>query len=750
MNIFEVFAKISLNKKEFDNGVKDAEGKMSKLGGALKTGLAAVGGVATATIGAVGTAVVSLAKQSVNAYADTEQLVGGVGKLFGTSGQTVEEYAKSVGKSVEEVKAKYDEMNAAESEVLENAKNAYKTAGLSANEYIETVTSFSASLISSVGGDTLKAAKMADMAISDMSDNANTYGSSMESIQNAYNGFAKGQFNMLDNLKLGYGGTASEAARLIEDAEKLDKSFKAQRDSSGDLTMSYADMVDAIHIVQNNMKITGTTSREAASTISGSIAMTKASWTNLVAGLADSNADIDSLVNNFVDSVSKMAENMLPAFTNAVNGVANMIENIAPKIVEFVPSVIKDSLPSLLNAVVSVVDSIVQALPELITSITTMITENFLPSILKMMPSILSAGIKIIVALARGISQSLPELIPMAVQIITDLIDELVKNIPMLITSAIAIIKGLADGIIAALPVLMEALPEIINTIVNVLTMELPNLLNQGMTLLMEIMNGIIEALPSLAENLPLIIDAIVNFFTENLPTILEMGVQLLISLIEGIVNNLPTLMTAIMQVIGSIMTSIISNLPKIITMGLRILLSLINGIVKAIPQLIAYVPTIIKTIVDNLTARLSMIKDVGSNLIKGLWNGIKDTVGWLIGKVKEIGSNILGAIKGVFGIHSPSKKTAYFGRMLAEGLGIGWEQEIDKVKDDITDSLPDFDTSATFSTSAMSNIASGNQYSFNDVLAMLREALEGVSVVMDGQKMGRFVTKTITKAVAV
>ena len=245
----------------------------------------------------------ALTKSAIENYKEYEQLVGGVETLFGAGGQSLEEYAESVGKTVEEAQADYNNLISAQNEVLANAENAYKTSGLSMNEYMETVTSFSASLIQSLGGDTQAAAEYADKAIVDMSDNANKMGTDISSIQTAYQGFAKQNYTMLDNLKLGYGGTKTEMERLILDAEKLDTSFKASRDSNGDLTMSFSDIVDAIHIVQDDLGITGTTAKEASTTIEGSVNSMKSAWSNLVTGLARDDADIGQLVDNLVTSI---------------------------------------------------------------------------------------------------------------------------------------------------------------------------------------------------------------------------------------------------------------------------------------------------------------------------------------------------------------------------------------------------------------------------------------------------------------
>ena len=293
MNVFELVAKLTLDSSEYEQSLTSSKEKT----GGLKSALTALGGGAAVAVAAATTAAVALGKASLEGYAEYEQLIGGVETLFKDSAGTVQEYAA----------------------------NAYKTAGLSANEYMETVTSFSASLLQSLGGDTEKAAQYADKAITDMSDNANKMGSSMESIQTAYQGFAKQNYTMLDNLKLGYGGTKSEMERLILDAEKLDSSFKASRDTNGDLAMSYSDIVDAIHIVQTDMGITGTTAKEASTTIQGSLQSAKAAWSNLVVGIADENANLEELVNNFVESVVTAGQNILPRIEIILQGMSQML-----------------------------------------------------------------------------------------------------------------------------------------------------------------------------------------------------------------------------------------------------------------------------------------------------------------------------------------------------------------------------------------------------------------------------------------
>lgn len=310
----------------------------SKFASGLKTGLKAAGAALTAAA----TGVTALAKEVVGAYGEYEQLVGGVQKLFGEMDYQA---------------------------VIDNASQAFKTAGMSANDYMETVTSFSASLISSLGGDTTKAVEYADRAIRDMSDNANTFGTDMQSIQNAYQGFAKQNYTMLDNLKLGYGGTKTEMERLITDAEKLDSTFQAARDTNGNLTLSYSDIIDAIHIVQENMNITGTTAKEAASTIEGSISTMKGAWENLITGMGDSGADIDKLTQDFVNSFETVIENIEPVIKNFSAALPEVLSAVLDAAADVLPDLIVDLLPAAIEGLIQLAAGLVTHIPQILAGV---------------------------------------------------------------------------------------------------------------------------------------------------------------------------------------------------------------------------------------------------------------------------------------------------------------------------------------------------------------------------------------------
>ena len=371
LTAFTLDALIKLDDSSFKSGLAKAESSCKGLGDKIEkfgNGLKKVGKVALATIGTASVAVGKLALDSVKAYSEYEQLVGGVETLFGTSAQTIQEYNKMVGitqkSSVKEMEASYEKFQSlkrAEQTVLDNAHTAYKRAGVDANTYMATVTSFSASLLQSLKGDTEKSAEIADMAMVDMADNANKMGTDITSIQNAYQGFAKQNFTMLDNLKLGYGGTRSEMQRLLKDAEKIQKQQgKNVKYSINNLS----DIYEAIHVIQDEMGITGTTAKEAENTIQGSTAMMKAAWMNLKIAMVDPNADIGQAINDMIDSAKIALKNWSPAVKQALVGIGTVIGELAPVISNELPDLLTDIMPGLVDAGVAICVALANALIE--------------------------------------------------------------------------------------------------------------------------------------------------------------------------------------------------------------------------------------------------------------------------------------------------------------------------------------------------------------------------------------------------
>lgn len=512
--------------KEHGKTAEDTGGKLEGMAEKAATAAKAMG----AALAAAGMAIGAIAKQSIEGYANYEQLVGGVETLFGAGGKSLEEYAAEQGKTVDEVADTYKSLQTAQEQVLSHANDAYKTAGLSANEYIETVTSVSAALINSLGGDTVKAAEVADMAITDMADNANKMGSSMESIQNAYNGFAKQNYTMLDNLKLGYGGTKSEMERLLKDAEKI---------SGKKLDLSsYADVVEAIHVIQTEMGITGTTAKEASVTIQGSVSAMQSAWANLITGMADENANLDQLINNLVDSVVTVAGNIIPRLEFVLSGVGEVIQRLAPVIAANLPPMVEAVLPSLLEAATSLIQGLasglVNALPALVPvaaqAIGTLVT-----SLVELLPELMAAAVEIVTALSADLSNQLPELIPVAVDMILALATGLIDNIDQLIDPAIEIILALGEGLINALPKLLEKAPVIIGKLVTALVENLPKILEMGARLIGELVLGIIGALPEVGYAAGQIISSIVDGILGLIANIWDVGTRIVSGLWEGI-----------------------------------------------------------------------------------------------------------------------------------------------------------------------------------------------------------------------
>lgn len=451
-------------------GEKTGGSFVKSVGGAIAKGAAVVGAAAATAVGA-------LTKSAVEGFADYEQLVGGVDTLFKESSDTVQQYAS----------------------------NAFKTAGLSANEYMETVTSFSASLLQSLDGDTAAAAAAADLAITDMADNANKMGTSMESIQNAYQGFAKQNYTMLDNLKLGYGGTKEEMQRLLEDAEKLSG---VHYDMS-----SLADVYEAIHVVQTELGITGTTAIEASETISGSAASMKAAWSNMVVGIADDNADFEKLTSDLVESAGALIENLMPRIQTALSGVAKLITDLAPVIVKEIPGLVQTVLPELLKAATSIVKAIVDALPDL------------LPVIIK------------------------------------SVIDFLVDAIPELIDTGIKLFTALVEAMPQIIDQIVQALPEIISSIVTALISNIPAIAKAGLELLLGLIKEIPQVIAKIGQTVGMIIKALVDGFKNSLEKIKDIGKNI----VEGIWTGIKNMATTFANNVKNFFTGIVDGVKSLL-----------------------------------------------------------------------------------------------------------------------------------------------------------------------------------------
>ena len=526
--------KVELDDKDVGKQADKAQNTLtSKFGSAAKSIGAAALSASAAVATAATAAVADLTKQAVAAYADFEQLQGGVETLFKGSADTV----------------------------MQNASKAFQTAGLSANEYMETVTSFSASLLQSLGGDTEKAAEYADRALIDMSDNANKMGTDMELIQNAYNGFAKSNFTMLDNLKLGYGGTKEEMARLIEDASKMTDVQKELGITVDASSMSFGNIVNAISVMQESMGIAGTTAKEASTTISGSINMVKASWENVVTAIASGDSEqLTQTINDLVGSVETAAGNLLPVVETALTGIADLVSTLVPEIAEKLPAMITDALPKLMDAGVQAIKALSEGLLQSVKSLmptATSIVMELAQMIIQMAPDIVQTGIELIVQLALGLAEALPELIPTAVDAVLTIVDTLLDNIDMVVDAAIQLIIALADGLIQALPKLIEKAPEIIIKLVEALVRNFPKIVGAGTDLVVKLIEGITKCWGQVISTGADIITQVKNGFSSRIQDALNWGRDLISNFVQGIRNKFSDVKSALSD-LGNLIADLI------------------------------------------------------------------------------------------------------------------------------------------------------------------------------------------------
>lgn len=473
MELFKIFGTIALKgKDQFNGDLDESSSKAEKLSDKIGKGLGAAAKLGAKAVAAAASAFGVLTKKALDSYAEYEQLVGGVETLFGARGaKSAEEYAKLVGKSVGEVTEEYEILKSAESLMMEQAEQSWKYQGMSANEYMETATSFAAALTSSCE-DAITAAELADMAIGDMSDNANKMGSDMASIQNAYQGFAKQNYTMLDNLKLGYGGTKEEMERLISDANKL---MEAQG-LAGDLTIDkYSDVVRAIHMVQVEMGVFGTTSAEAASTIQGSVNMMKAAWSNLLTGIGDDSQDFDKLCDNFVESVGTAAENIMPRLEQILIGVGKLAERLAPVVAAAIPGLVTTVLPKLVQSGISMVGAILQGL-------------------VQMLPQIIQYGVDMVITLIESISSDPESLVETAIMLVVTIVSGLIDALPKLIAAAADLVTGLNRALISNAPNLLSAGLKLVGKIVEGIANSLGEIVNAGAKVVDSIIDGIAGA----------------------------------------------------------------------------------------------------------------------------------------------------------------------------------------------------------------------------------------------------------------
>lgn len=629
---------------------KDIKSLSSKLGSLAKTGATAIAEL----VAAASTAVATLVGLSVKQYAEFEQLVGGVETLFKDSSDLVRRYAD----------------------------NAFKSAGMSANAYMNTITGFAASLLQGLGGDTKKAAEIGNMAVTDMADNANKMGTAIENIQNAYQGFAKQNYTMLDNLKLGYGGTKTEMERLLEDAEKL---------TGIEYNISnFSDIIEAIHVIQTEMGITGTTAEEASTTIEGSFNSMKSAWTNVLTGMSDDAADFDTLVGNLVDSIRTFGDNILPRIKIAINGVTELFNSL----VQELPSLVNSILPELVNSGIDVIKNLTSGiqsgLPLLINTALDIVM-SLIDGIVEILPMLLEVGLQALITLGQGIAENLPALIPTIIDLIISMCDMIIENLPLIVGVAIDIILALVEGLVTALPTLIQEVPRIINEFSNAIYEQLPKILQAGVEILMMIIKGLIQSIPTLVANIPAIIMAIVNVFT--LFNWANIGKNLITNIGSGIKTMASNIKTIAQFTAENVVTGIKNIFASGGSIGKNLISWVANGIKSSVGNLLQAARNVAISAIDGIKSIFGWDNavSIGKNLIKGIWAGISNMSGWILNLIGGFAKSVISSIKGFFGIHSPSRiMRDLIGVNLVKGIGVGIDLETPNLEKDIDANMSD------------------------------------------------------------
>lgn len=538
---------------------------VSGFGNTIKKGFALAAKAGIATISAASAGIGAIVKSSASAYADYEQNIGGVETLFKDNADTIVKYASE----------------------------AYKTAGISANDYMQNVTSFSASLLQGLGGDTAQAAEIANEAMVDMSDNANKFGTDISSIQNAYQGFAKQNYTMLDNLKLGYGGTAAEMARLINDSGVLGDSIKVDEKTVN--SVSFDKMIEAIHKVQTDLDITGTTSKEAATTVSGSLGSVKAAWANLMAGMGDKNADLKNLIKEMVSTVKTFAKNIMPVIKQALSGVTTLISELAPDIAAELPQLVSDLLPQLIEA-----------------------------------------GTQIFQALVKGISDNIGTITQAAITAITIIATALIQNAGPLVQSLATIITTIA-----------QALPTILPDLINAIVEQIPT-----------VIQAVIDCMPAIIDGTIQIVTAIAEALVDNIDLIIDGAVQIIDALAMSLSDSdtAAKLAQSALEIIGTLTMELLKNLPDILADGILIAVELIKGIAQGMVDYFAPVSDALSDMLIDLTDWFSRkwndFKEWGSDMIQAFIDGIKEK--WQ--SLKDTVCDVASSVKDFLGFSEPDK----------------------------------------------------------------------------------------------
>lgn len=620
-----------------DSGAKKSSGILTGLGTVAKgAATAAVAGF-TALTGAV----TAIGGAALSAYADYEQLVGGVDTLFGSASQTLQGYAAE----------------------------AYKTCGMSANQYMTQATSFAASLVSSCSGDVAKAADYANMAMGDMSDNVNKMGSDMTDVQNAYQGFAKQNYTMLDNLKLGYGGTQAEMKRLIADANKL----RQEQGKNADLTIdSYADVVEAIHTVQENMGITGTTAKEAATTISGSIGMAKAAWENFITGLGRDDVDFSQLTQQLLESIGAVATNVAPRVAQIGQGIITAFPVVLSGLGTVLAPVVSEALSTAWSIAVNTLAGIGIHLPtvdssQMLSGINAAMDAAKL--LLTDPAAFLEKGNQLVQSVGSGIRAGVPQIVSEGLNILTSLSQAFLTGFPQIVSMGGQLVLSLVQGLMDSLPSLIEQGPQIVSNIANGISAAAGVLLDTGLQIIVAIGIGLVNAVPTLLANIPQILQAVWDAFVAY--QWVTLGGTLVTSIGEGIAalgSQIPTKLKGFFDQAVNHAGEFVSNMAA---KGLQAGSDFLLNIAATLSQMPGRVAGWFSEIIFNAASLVSSLGAKASAAGQGFLSGIQGGFNAAVSFVASIPGRVIGAIGDLGGLLVNS------GRSLINGFVSGIQSAI-------------------------------------------------------------------------
>ena len=624
MDNSDVLVRFRGETKDLDKKTKQAK---SNLNNFAKTatkvfgvGLTAAAGEAMAALSLVSATIVAITRKSVEAYSTFEQLEGGLISLFG-------------------------EGSAEMQKILEKSEQAYKNLTMSQNEYL---TNFQASypLVNAGLSSNANAIEYTNKVLQLSSDLFNTYGGDIDYYQNAINWALKGSFVYLDNLNLGIKGTSEGFIEAANASGILNRQISDVKELTND------EIIDVIQHYAEAYGVWGKTAEEASKTIIGSSNMAKAAWENFILGLSKSDADIDGLIQNVVDSVMAFVNNIVPVIMRAIDGVASALPTIAQKIGELLPSLIDSLLPALIDSVVGLIQSLAQNLPSIISTLAKAIVKVS-KDLTIILPEIIEALMKAIVSIIETLAEGLPKFLPILIDAIIDGIIAIVDNVPLIINAAIQLLMGIIKALPTVIIALTEALPDLITSIVNCLIEGIPAIIEGALLLFLAILEAIPEIIVVLIKSIPEIVQAIWNALTseESKQKLKEAGINLINNVADGIVNT------------------------------------------------------------------FSRIWDIGKNLVVGLWNGIKDKVNWIIEKIKGFGNSVMKAIKGIFGIHSPSTEFEFVGKMNVLGLEKGMKEmqpELQKTINGVFSLQPNISGQMSSNYSPQTNVVVNNSMEFD------------------------------------